>query len=354
MGSVPDHTSELVLITGATGHLGFKTLLDALEAGYQVRAAVRSDSKAKVITSNAAFKAANIPEGQLNFVIVPDLAVPGAYDEAVKDVKYVIHIASPITTGGKLTQAQFKEYFIKPAVQGTVGMLESAAKSPSVRRVVITSSVVALVPFEKIIGGSEDHTYTAEDRIPFSDGPYAVEFQAYSASKTAALNEAEAWMAKTKPHFDLVHIHPSYVEGRDELVRTKEEAMAGTNGIILRAVTGVKAPFSLAGTTVHNDDVARLHVDALLVDKIPAGSYIANSDTPDGKGTQWETVNEIVSRNFPEAIKEGLFSNDGSLSSVHLKISNEKTEKTFGWKFQGFEAQVKSVVGMYIDVAAKA
>src|SRR5262249_7514481 len=154
-----------------------------------------------------------------SFVIVPDLAVPGAYDEAVKDVKYVIHIASPITTGDKLTQAQFKEYFIKPAVQGTIGMLESAAKSPSIRRIVITSSTAALIPFEKMMSGSEDHTYTAEDRIPFSDGPYAFEFQAYSASKTAALNEAEAWMTKTKPHFDLVHIHPSIVEGQNELAR---------------------------------------------------------------------------------------------------------------------------------------
>ena len=356
MGYIQDKTSELVLITGVTGHLGFKTLLDALEAGYHVRAAVRSKSKAEVITSNSTFKAANIPEGQLSFVIVPDLTVPGAYDEAVKDVKYAIHIASPITTGSKLTQAQFKEYFIKPAVQGTIGMLESAAKSPSVHRIVITSSVVAMIPFEKMMSGSDDYTYTAEDRIPFQEGPYSIEFHAYSASKTDALNEAEAWMVKTKPHFDLVHIHPSVIEGRNELVRTKEEAMVGTNGIILRAITGVKAQFPLPGVTVHNDDVARLHVEALLVDKIPAGSYIANSNTPYGtlNGTQWETVNEIVARNFPEAIEEGMFSNDGFQPSIHLKFSNEKTEKTFGWKLQGFEAQVKSVVGMYIDVVTKA
>ena len=356
MGSIQDHVSELVLITGATGHVGFKTLLDALEAGYRVRAAVRSESKAQVITSNPVFKAANIPEGQLSFVIVPDLTVPGAYDEAVKDVKYVIHIASPITTGGKLTEAQYKEYFIKPAVQGTIGMLESAAKSPSVRRVVITSSIAAVIPFEKIMSGSDDHTYTAEDRIPFPDGPYVNEFHAYSASKTAALNEAEAWMAKTKPQFDLVHIHPSYIEGKDDLVRTKEEAMVGTNGIVLRAATGVKAPYPVAGTTVHNDDVARLHVESLLVDKITAGSYIASSNTPHGtlNGTQWETVNEIVARNFPEAVKEGVFSNDGFQPSVSVKVSNEKTEKTFGWKLQEFEAQVKSVVGMYIDVATRA
>jgi len=94
----------------------------------------------------------------------------------------------------------------------------------------------------------------------------------------------------------------------------------------------------------------------LLVDKIPAGSYVANSNTPHGtlNGTQWESVNEIVARNFPDAIKQGMFSNDGLQRSVHLKFSNEKTEKTFGWKLQGFEAQVKSVVGMYIDIATKA
>ena len=356
MASVQDHTSELVLITGATGHLGFKTLLDALTAGYRVRAAVRSESKADVITSNAAFKAANIPEGQLSFVIVSDLAVPGAYDEAVKDVKYVIHIASPITTGGKLTEAQFNEYFIKPAVQGTIGMLESAATSRSVRRVVVTSSVAAIIPFEALTTGSEGRTYTAEDRIPFPDGPYSAEFHAYSASKTAALNEAESWMAKNKPTFDLVHILPSFIEGRNELVRTKEEAMGGTNGVILGVVTGVKAQFPRAGVTVHNDDVARLHVEALRVDKIPAGSYVASSNNPGGtlNGTQWETVNEIVARNFPEAIKDGVFSNDGFQPSVPLRISSEKTEKTFGWKLQEFEAQVKSVVAMYIDVATKA
>ena len=32
---------DLVLITGATGHLGFRVLLDALQHGYTIRAAVR-------------------------------------------------------------------------------------------------------------------------------------------------------------------------------------------------------------------------------------------------------------------------------------------------------------------------
>ena len=125
-------------------------------------------------------------------------------------------------------------------------------------------------------------------------------------------------MGKNKPPFDLVHIHPSFIEGRDELVRTKEEAMAGTNAIILGVVAGVKAQFPRPGATVHNDDVARLHVEALAVDKIPAGSYVASSNNPGGtvNGTRWEAVNEIVARNFPDAIKAGVFSNDGFQPTV--------------------------------------
>lgn len=48
-------------------------------------------------------------------------------------------------------QNQSEDYvkdFIDPAVQGTLGLLRSAAKSLSVKRIVITSSVVVL-DFEK-------------------------------------------------------------------------------------------------------------------------------------------------------------------------------------------------------------
>ena len=354
MGSIQNN-GDLVLITGATGHLGFKALLDALQAGYRIRAAVRSESKANTITSNPDFKALSIPEGQLTFAIVPDLQTPGAYDEAVKGVKYVIHIASPITTGNQLTSDQFHEYFIKPAVAGTIGMLQSAAKSPSVERVVITSSIVAILNFMTMMTGG-DKVITAEDRIATPEGPYANEFHAYSASKTAALNEAEAWIAKEKPHFDLVHIHPSFIEGRDALIKTPEDAMTGTNGVVLRVVLGEKAPFALPGNTVHNDDVARLHVEALNKAKIPAGSYVASSNTPHSThgGTRWETINEIVAKNFPEQIKAGLLKNTGLQPSVKNDIDVSKTEKTFGWNLQEFESQVKSVVQMYLDVLPKA
>jgi len=341
--------APLVLLTGATGHLGFRALLDALKTGYRVRAAVRSDLKAQTILTNPVFKAAGFPSEQLSFVIVPDLSTPHAYDEAVKDVDYIIHIASPITTGKEFTQEEYQQYFIEPASKGTIGMLESAATSPNVKRVVITSSVVAIVPFMEFATGL-NRVINAEDRIPFYPGPYPLEFAAYSASKAKALNDTEAWLAANKPSFDVVHIHPSFIEGRDDLVLDSEHVTAGTNGIILRVAQGLTGKMPLPGATVHNEDVARLHVEALK-SEIPAGSYIAQSN-PSGttKGTQFEQINDIVAKNFPDAVRSGVLPNNGFQKSVLSQFDSSKTEETFGWKLQDFESQVKSVVGHYLEL----
>jgi uncharacterized protein YbjT (DUF2867 family) len=85
---------QLVLVTGGSGHVGFRTLAFALQSGYRVRAAVRSPEKA------AQIKGAKSVQGypdRLEFVMVPDIVADGAYEEAVKRVDYVLHVASPIT-----------------------------------------------------------------------------------------------------------------------------------------------------------------------------------------------------------------------------------------------------------------
>ena len=68
-------TDALVLITGATGHLGFKVLRTALEAGYHVRAAVRSEQKATLLKSNKVLKATS-GFSNLSFIVIPDFLAP--------------------------------------------------------------------------------------------------------------------------------------------------------------------------------------------------------------------------------------------------------------------------------------
>jgi len=338
--------SSLILLTGGTGHLGFKALRDALDAGYRVRAAVRSQAKADSIRNNPLVKATHHVDN-IEFIIVPDLSVPGAYDEAVKGVDYIIHIASPITQGYE-TQEDFKENLIKPAVTGTVGILDSANKAPSVKRIVITSSLVAVASFPTLMGATGE-VINSQQRVPFDEGPYPAEFAAYSASKVLALNKAEEWTAQNKPSFDLVFIHPSFIEGRNDLVTSAENVFEGTNAIVLGMAVGKANPgMALPGVTVHNDDVARLHVEALNP-KIPAGSYGASWNSDETlSGSRWETVAEIVKKHFsdfsPNAIK-----------SIPVKFDTSSTEKVFGWKFQSLEGQVQSVVGHYVELlAAKA
>ena len=86
---------DTVLITGATGHLGFHVLQYALDNGLAVRAAVRSQNKADILKSHITLQGRE-KEGQLDFVVVPDFGAPGAFDDAVKAVTYIIHCASPI------------------------------------------------------------------------------------------------------------------------------------------------------------------------------------------------------------------------------------------------------------------
>lgn len=83
----------LVLITGATGHIGFRTLCHLLQANYRVRISLRRLKQAEKIKAAESIKPYL---KDIEFVQVPDITLDNAFDEAIKDVEYVVHIASPI------------------------------------------------------------------------------------------------------------------------------------------------------------------------------------------------------------------------------------------------------------------
>jgi len=286
---------ELVLITGANGHIGFRVVVFALQLGYKVRAAVRSQEKADRILAAQSIVALD-PGEDLTFCFVPDLLQLGAYNEAVKDVHSIIHIASPITSG--ITEDKYETHFIQPAVSGTLGIIRAAQTSPTVQRVVITSSIVALVPWYDFFEAETGRAFNEQSRTGDPSGPYKNEFEAYASSKVQAFNSTMKLLAEAKPDFDVVHVHPSFVVGKDELVTKAEDVTMGTNGAALRQVLGVKQGWTTPSTSVHLDDVALAHVKALSP-AIPSGySLIAQSEGTNG--TTWGDAIEIVQRHFPE------------------------------------------------------
>lgn len=256
---------ELVFITGATGHIGFKTLVIALQAGFNVRAAVRSEAKSSQILSAPSIKALN-PGSKLSFVVVPDLNAEGAYDEAVKGATYIIHIASPIVMKGEIIPENYKTELIDPAVADTVSVLKAAAKTTGIKRVVITSSIVALIEpkwlleQEPPMGMVFDHN----SRSQFPEGPYPTDFHAYNAGKIAALEATEAFIRDNKVNFDVTNINPSFIIGKNELVTNAEDFMMGTNLVALGVVLGKSVPYPVFGSSVHVDDGKHSLIHLLL------------------------------------------------------------------------------------------
>jgi nucleoside-diphosphate-sugar epimerase len=74
--------------------VGFRVLATALAAGYRVRATVRKQDQIDTIKATKSIK----PHvSNLEIVVVPDILKDGAFDAALKDVTYIIHVASPLS-----------------------------------------------------------------------------------------------------------------------------------------------------------------------------------------------------------------------------------------------------------------
>ena len=129
--------ADLIFITGSTGFIGSQVTVLALEAGYRVRLSVRKEQQIQKLKQLFHQFVSNI-----DFVVVPDITSSGAFDSVLDGVRYVFHLASPMPGKG----ADFRSEYAEPAVRGTETMLSSADRANSVEKVVIMSSVLALMP----------------------------------------------------------------------------------------------------------------------------------------------------------------------------------------------------------------
>ena len=336
--------APVVLVTGASGHVGYRTLTFALESGYRVRAAVRNEAKANLILASAPIQKL-APGPKLSFVFVKDIVDDDAFADAVKGVIYIAHVASPIVHDAI---ADYERDLIQPAIKGTVGILESALKEPSVKRVVITSSVAAYVPFGGL-GKETDTVYHPDDEIPNPSGPYDNPFAAYVASKIRARNATTDFVKTQKPHFDVINVMPTFIIGRSELVQSPEEAVTqGTNKLALLAALGTKLESPFNGASVHVDDVARIHILSFNPKVSGGQNFSAHAGS-----MVYNSAIEIIKKRFPEAVEKRIFSLDGTVPTAKLLIDASKTEEVLGFKFLGWESQVVSVVEHYLEIVAK-
>jgi nucleoside-diphosphate-sugar epimerase len=128
---------NLIFITGATGFIGSQTVNAALAAGYRIRLSIRRKEQEHDIQRWIVGS-----EEGVEFAHVPDLTASGAYEGLLDDVDFIFHLASPLPGKGEDVH---KDY-VDPAVSGTLAILKEAARSESVKFVVVVSSILALIP----------------------------------------------------------------------------------------------------------------------------------------------------------------------------------------------------------------
>lgn len=190
-----------VLVTGATGYVAGWLVKKLLEEGITVHAAVRNpDNNEKLVYLNEL--SASLP-GEIKY-FKSDLLKPGSYAHAMEGCELVFHTASPFALDVKDPVKDL----IEPAQLGTRNVLEQANLTPSVKRVVVTSSCAAIFGDNADLENTPNHIFTEDIWNTSSTAKHG----AYSYSKTLA--EKEAWSIHNKQsRWDLITINPSLVLG---------------------------------------------------------------------------------------------------------------------------------------------
>jgi nucleoside-diphosphate-sugar epimerase len=341
--------SQRVLLTGANGFLGSHILSELLNSGFFVRSIVRSQAKADQIARDfPSFKS------KMDFGIVADMTVPGAFNEIVKSsppFDAVLHQASPFlfsVTGNN------KELFLDPAIKGTTEILKAIkAHAPEIKRVIYTSSCAAVLDFNAPVGTTPQKVYTEEDwnSITYSEALAGTKPDAYRASKKFAELAAWDFVKEEKPNFDLVSLNPPMIYGPlKHTVENVKDLNESNKMIYSKFVNSSKdAPLPPNGVHMYVDvrDLAIAHVKAVTTPEAGGQRIIVSS-----KAISSQQISHLLRKNFPELEERTPIGNPGtdSLPEGAYTISNEKVKKLLGLEFRSDEECFVELVRQLLEI----
>jgi nucleoside-diphosphate-sugar epimerase len=315
-----------VLVTGGSGFIAGHCILQLLDRGYEVRTTVRSLGQEAAVRSVLA-DAGTADGGKLSFVAA-DLLSDAGWSDAVADIDYVLHVASPVQPG----HVDNEDDLIVPAREGTLRVLRAAGPA-GVRRVVLTSA------FHAVSWGHphDGHVFTENDWTVL-DGPGV---DAYGKSKTLAERAAWEYIAQQTGDLELVTMLPVAVMGP-----VLGHDISGANHVIQRILTGRMAAFPrLYLPIVDVRDVADAHIKAMSAPDA-AGQRFLLSNGPAVSMTEigaairanlGETAAQVPTRTVPSiVVRLGAVFNKELRPFVpdldySKKTSNEKARRVLGW-----------------------
>jgi nucleoside-diphosphate-sugar epimerase len=320
--------NERVLVTGGSGFIAGHCILQLLDAGYEVRATVRSLAREESV--RAILTDAGMTRGDALTFVEADLLSDDGWPAATRGVHAVLHVASPVQPG----HVENEDDLIVPARQGTLRVLR-AARDAGVQRVVLTSA------FHAVSWGHphDDHVFTEADWTVL-DGPGT---DAYGRSKTLAERDAWDFVAAEGGSMELVSMLPVAVMGA-----VMGSDISGSNHIVQSMLNGAMpgAPHIFI-PIVDVRDVAAAHVSALRAPEAAGERFLLSNgpaiEMPEIAATIRAAVGESAAAKVPRGAIPNAVVRAGAIARPQFraivpdlgyakKTSNEKARTVLGWE----------------------
>ncbi len=320
-------TQQRVLVTGGSGFIAGHCILQLLDAGYRVRATVRSLGREASV--RAVLTDAGMTRGDALEFVAADLMDDAGWADAVTGVDFVLHVASPVQPG----HIENEDDLIVPAREGTLRVLR-VARDGGVERVVLTSA------FHAVSWGHphDGHIFTEEDWT-ILDGPGV---DAYGKSKTLAERAAWDFIATEGGTMELVTTLPVAVMGP-----VMGDDISGSNHIIQNMLDGGFPAFpDVYIPIVDVRDVAAAHVLAMTTKDAAGQRFLLSSDPVMSlaqigallKSDLGNAAAAVPTRKIPTIVARvgALFNPQLRATAPDLgyrkQLSNEKARRMLGWE----------------------
>lgn len=283
---------SIVLVTGANGLIASHACDQMLAAGFRVRGTVRDAKKSAWLEPLFAQRHGS---GRFELVEIPDLAVPGVWNDCIKGVSGVAHTVAVLKQ-----KIEDVDEELKAEIPLQRGLLEAAKNESSVKSFVMTSSAwAAWTP-----NAARKTTLTTDS---WNDEAIAVArdksiptaqkgWPNFMALKTLVEQYVWEWVKTEKPSFNFNTLLLETVIG--ECLDPKNQGVPSTAGFIGWVWEGVEvATLNSMQPQWHCDsrDAGKLHVAALALPGV-SGERIYGF----GARFSWYRVGKILEELHPE------------------------------------------------------
>ncbi|GKZ85969.1 hypothetical protein AnigIFM56816_000817 [Aspergillus niger] len=192
-----------ILVTGGNGFVGSNVIHALLELGFKVRATIRSPKPWLDQMFQEQFG-----EDSFQSVVFADYHDLDGLVGIMDGVTGVAHLVSDVSFGADT------ETIIRWVVKATQTILKAASKQPAIRRVVLTSSGVAVSVHEPNKAIAVDESTWNEAAVLAARNPNtpkeAKGWFGYCASKTKAEQAAWQWVMENNPQFQFNTVLPCF------------------------------------------------------------------------------------------------------------------------------------------------